>query len=431
MNILLVNPPNSGKSIPEEEFGITNIKTIFRGAPHSLEVIAGPLKNHQLTLADLKVEPDSLWDKISNTNPDIIAFTAMTCEANRVDQLAKEIRKKIETKIVIGGIHASLSPDFFYNDNFDYIVTGLGKDSFRELVKSIELKNYNKHIPGIINVRPKIPFKLNVKKFSKSDLIDDILPDYNISKQFRNQYVMGAKGNKVGFVSTASGCTHRCSFCSVPSLTNGKYITHSVEYILKCIEKLHDIKLIRLVDANTFGDINIARILAKEIINLKINKNFIADIRPDTVVKHPKLLELWKNAGLSTVIIGFEEISDSKLDFFNKKTKVSTNIKALEILRKTGIKVIGDFIISPDYSCADFENLEHFITKHNIDLPMPSIFTPIPGTPVYKELKDKITTTNLDYYTFTNAVMPTKLDTYEFYTKYANLLEKFLKNIKL
>ena len=43
MKILLVNPPNCGRSIPEEEYGIDTIKMIFRGEPLALEVIAGNL----------------------------------------------------------------------------------------------------------------------------------------------------------------------------------------------------------------------------------------------------------------------------------------------------------------------------------------------------------------------------------------------------
>jgi hypothetical protein len=36
MNILLINPPNCGKSIPEERYGIKSIKMIFCGEPLAL-----------------------------------------------------------------------------------------------------------------------------------------------------------------------------------------------------------------------------------------------------------------------------------------------------------------------------------------------------------------------------------------------------------
>jgi hypothetical protein len=36
MKIMLVNPPNCGKSIPEEEYGITSLKQLFKGEPFNL-----------------------------------------------------------------------------------------------------------------------------------------------------------------------------------------------------------------------------------------------------------------------------------------------------------------------------------------------------------------------------------------------------------
>ena len=57
MNILLVNAPNAGRSIPEEEYGLTSIKRIFRGEPLGLETLAGNLLEHQVEILDPKVEP--------------------------------------------------------------------------------------------------------------------------------------------------------------------------------------------------------------------------------------------------------------------------------------------------------------------------------------------------------------------------------------
>ena len=60
MNILLINPPNCGRSIPEERYGITSIKQIFRGEPLGLEELAGNLDNHTVHLVDLKADPEGL-----------------------------------------------------------------------------------------------------------------------------------------------------------------------------------------------------------------------------------------------------------------------------------------------------------------------------------------------------------------------------------
>ncbi|QTA82338.1 Radical SAM domain-containing protein [Desulfonema limicola] len=241
---------------------------------------------------------------------------------------------------------------------------------------------------------------------------------------------MKGVGGKVGFVATAFGCTHKCSFCSVPNLTGGKYLTHSIDSILRDMNLLSDIPLIRFVDANTFGNTETAVNLGKKIIESGINKQIVADVRSDTVVKNPDLFKLWKQAGLASAVIGFEEISDDRLDQYNKKNQVEINIKAMEILKKIGIRIIGDFIVSPDYTYEDFEQLNNFVNSHDIDLPLPSILTPLPGTPIYEQLKHKITIHDLDYYTFTNAVLPTKIEEKAFYQTYSDLLSTFIAHVK-
>ena len=50
MRILLVNPPNCGRSIPEKEYCITSLKRIFRGEPLALKMPAGNLDNNQVEL---------------------------------------------------------------------------------------------------------------------------------------------------------------------------------------------------------------------------------------------------------------------------------------------------------------------------------------------------------------------------------------------
>lgn len=82
MKILLINPPQCGRSIPEELHGIESIRQIFRGEPLALEVLAGNLPGHEVKLLDLKVEPAALPTTLAGFRPDVVAFTAVTCEAN-------------------------------------------------------------------------------------------------------------------------------------------------------------------------------------------------------------------------------------------------------------------------------------------------------------------------------------------------------------
>ncbi len=433
MRILLANPPNSGKSIPEEKYGIQSIKMIFRGEPLALEVIAGNLYDHEVEIVDLKAEPDSLWNSLEKFNPDLIGITGVTCEANAVLNIARDIKEwshggKNRT-IVVGGHHATCDPEYFNREYIDYVAVGLGKLSFNELVSALENRKDTDKIPGIAKTDSTKPLSFIPRIYSKDDLLDNRQPRYDLVDKYRDQYVMGGIGGKVGFVVTAFGCTHRCIFCSIPGITGGRYLSHSIEAVLRDMSALKDISLIRFVDANTFGNVVLADRFADRIIESGINKTIIADVRADTIVKNPNLIRKWKQAGLATVVIGFEDISDERLMALNKNSSALANIKALLILKDLDIRIIGDFIVSPDYGIKEFDQLETFIAKHNIDLPIPSILTPIPGTPLYEIMKGRIEIHNLDYYTFSNAVIPTRLEKKVFYETYSNLLRTLHQHI--
>jgi len=432
MQIVLVNPPNCGRSLPEEEFGITSLKMIFRGEPLALEVIAGNLTGHGVRIIDLKAEPEGLHDLLNEgSTPDLIGFTAVTCEANTVIRMAEKIKKAYAKPplIVVGGHHASTDPGYFHRPVIDYVVVGLGKLSFRLLVDALADGEEPEDIPGVLRVRPGGPLSPTKRLYDVIDLVDDQPPRYDLVQRHRDRYVMSGVGGKVGFVVTAFGCTHCCSFCSIPSLTGGRYLSQSVEAILLDIQLLKDIPLIRFVDANTFGDVAVAKVLAEKILGLGLKKKIVADVRADTVVANPDLLRRWHEAGLVAVVIGFEEIDDRRLARMNKRSSLEKNVAALHILAEIGIRVVGDFIIAPDYDYADFEGLARFIDASPIALPIPSILTPIPGTPLYRQLAGQLEITDLDYYTFSNAVLPTRLTKKEFYTLYSDLMKHLHQHI--
>ena len=134
LNILLVNPPNCGRSIPEERHGITSLKQIFRGEPLALEELAGNLLQHNVRIVDLKAEPGWLDETLANFLPDVVGITGVTCEANTMLQLASKVQENYHPTVVVGGIHASNDPEFFNHATVDYIVVGIGKKTFADLI---------------------------------------------------------------------------------------------------------------------------------------------------------------------------------------------------------------------------------------------------------------------------------------------------------
>ena len=232
-------------------------------------------------------------------------------------------------------------------------------------------------------------------------------------------------------MASAYGCPHSCSFCAIRAQTGGSALTREASEVVRDMGLLPKTPVIRLVDANTFADVKRARALAEAIIASGLNKHLLADIRSDTVVRHPELLRLWREAGLRAVIIGFEAIDDHRLTAMAKATTARANTEAIAILHGLGIRIVGDFIISPEAEERDFTALSRYLDEHPIDLPMITVMTPLPGTPLHAQWRDRISNHNLDYYTLTNAVVPTRMPEHEFYRAYAELLAASHRHARL
>ncbi len=425
MKILLVNPPNSGRSIPEEQYGVTTIKQIFKGEPFGLEVIAGALSGHDSMILDMKCEPeDALWRTVADFRPQVIGFTAVTCEANTVLRYARKIREATDCVIVVGGNHASCDPSYFNRDEIDYIVIGVGKQSFGELIGRLQEGDRKTAIPGIAKTSVGAALSYLPRNYGPDDLMESWPPRYDLVERYREHYILEKLGMKMGFVITAYGCTHACSFCTIPATTGEKYLVHSADSVIRDIHLLGSIPFIRMVDANTFGNPAASRELCRRIKDLGIRKRFIADVRADTIVSHYDLLKEWKEAGLHGVVVGFEDIHDRRIKGYNKKYQARIIPHSIELLHELNMLIVGDFIVPPDYKEDDFAELERFIAANGIQVPVLSVLTPIPGTPLYEAMKDRICVHDLDYYTFTNAVVPTSLPEKDFYETFSQLVKR-------
>lgn len=422
LNILLVNPPNSGKDTALEKFGLDAGESIFRGEPLCLETLAGNLVNHDVRILDLKVPGEEMDAALAAFGPDIVAFTSLTCEANTVLSLcraAKEFSGEIRT--VVGGMHCSCDPRFFNRAEVDFVVVGMAKRSFHELVEAINAGDAVDGIPGVAETCPGGELRLEKRRFTVRDLVEELPPRYDLTSAYRDQYYIPSLKVNMGFVATAFGCPNACTFCCVNSVTCGGYITHSIGSVIRDIELLGDIPLIRLVDANTFGDIGRAGELCEAIKNHGLRKHFIVDACVDTIVENRALFEAWKGIGLRGVVIGFEEIDDRTLSDWRKKNTLASIREAIGILRDLGVSIVGNFVVSPGYASEDFDRLGEFIRGSGIDLPVIAVLTPLPGTRLYETAGADVINHDLDYYTFGNAVTRTRLPEEEFYNRLIGL----------
>jgi radical SAM superfamily enzyme YgiQ (UPF0313 family) len=156
-----------------------------------------------------------------------------------------------------------------------------------------------------------------------------------------------------------------------------------------------------------------------------INKKFIAYSRVDFIAKHPDIIEGLRDVGFVELIVGIEDISNSKLESYHKGTNEDYNEKAIQVLKDNKIRLTALFIAGIDFKSGDFRRMKQWIRSKAFDSYTISVFTPMKGTDLYDLYKDEITTNDPSSFDFLHLVMKPKymnrwMFYFHFYSLYAD-----------
>jgi radical SAM superfamily enzyme YgiQ (UPF0313 family) len=436
MNIALINPPRSPHNgilahAGEEAKQFIHKKLI--GPPLGLLTIAANLKDHDVSLLEMKGEYDLFPDSpppaqmvrefLEKTRPRIVGVTFIASEfplGMEVLQTVKEFDPGIVT--VAGGLHATLCPEDFRDPNVGIVCMGPGAASFRQIVEAIETGKDMEHIGGIL-LRQGEELVATAVPSRRLDPAgkDFIMPDRTLLERWRSTYRVGKTPGPSTYVFTSLGCPYTCSFCSIWPQYGGRYLQRDVESVITELKSLDDYDVVRFSDANTLVNPDFADRLFDRIREEGISKTFIMDIRVDTAAENPALIAKLAAGGLKVVITGFESIRQEELKRYNKQLKTEQIDKAIKIFHDNGIKLRGNYIVPPSYDEADFRELADYAAGHRVAYAGYTILTPFPGTAFYREARTDIVDRDLAKYNMFNAVTRTSLPLPEFYRKVSDL----------
>jgi radical SAM superfamily enzyme YgiQ (UPF0313 family) len=194
----------------------------------------------------------------------------------------------------------------------------------------------------------------------------------------------------------------------------------SPQRVVEELEAIEEPKVF-FTDDNFLASARRTEEIARLIRERGIRKNYFIQARSDAIVRHPEVIARWQKIGLRGVFIGFEKPDQVGLDAVAKHNSVENNERALEILRQRGIEPNASFIVDPGYGHDDFAILRAYIRRLKLKLPLFSVLTPLPGTVLFEELKEQLTTSNYELFDVLHAVLPTRLSAAEFYQELANL----------
>jgi len=351
---------------------------------------------------------------------DLICISSISSTANRAFQLAERY-SKLGIPVAIGGAHSTFLPDESLQ-YVDYVVRGEGEETLVELIEHLKTDKPLDAIKGLSYKTTDGNMVHNPGRDLLKDLNDAPIPDFNIVHQW-------AEKAKVAPIATSRGCPFACKFCSVIPMFGRKYRFKSIDRVLEEIKSVApQMNHVFFIDDNFAANKKRTKTLLRAIIENNIKIEWSAQVRTD-IAKDPELLDLMHRSGCYTVFIGFESINPKTLDIYNKGQGLEDIENSIKALKKHSINIHGMFVLGSDTDdIKTIRNTATFAKKLNIESIQFMVLTPLPGTPVFEDLKKdgRLIHTDWSKYDAHHAVFEPKLMTaFELHVETLKAMSRF------
>ncbi len=322
-----------------------------------------------------------------------------------------------DKKVFVTGIFANTLKDKYLKDH-SIVVKNESDTFFYNLDKSGKL---NKEFLESLFLN-----KDGINDFYSQVSLDDLpYPDWgSYSKKYplRNNFFSINEKIAIPLLGTR-GCPYSCfNYCTYPLQQGRKVRARSVENIINEIKYWQkELGANKFVFRDPVFSINRKHTIqfCNEVINQKLNISFMVETHLNNL--DDEMIGLLKSAGLELVYVGVESSSHVVLKDMKRFTvEHDKQYKVIKKCEDAGIKVKTMFIIGNPEDTKDtiIQSIQY--SKYLPSLYSQfSVFTPYPGTPVYKDFQDIITETKLENFNQYNLIFNHK-----------NLSRKEISNLK-
>jgi radical SAM superfamily enzyme YgiQ (UPF0313 family) len=403
MNILIIEPSSVSKYGNQRIWGGNgSLKSSFFKPPHDLMAISGFLEKngYKNILYDAnagRVNIDELREKIVSIipKPDVVIFSNSTCTIYQdvtIAKIAKSINPDCLT--VAAGVHSmSLYQETFdLEDDLDVIVTS---SKWEEVCLNIVQNCANLQNVSGIAYRPKSDIKVNGDQIIKNDDYVSNMPYDNIGFPAHDKLDQSlyddptAKRLPKTIVQFQKGCVHVCNFCCQPAFFGAPSVdyrtTDSAIEELKWVQKL-GFKEVMFNDATLTGDIEWAKELFQKMIDNNIDLTWNCSTRANRL--NPEVIQLMKDAGCHTIMIGLESADKEVLKNIKKSMSAEKVRKVVDDITKIGLDSLIFAVVGfQGETESSVKNTIKFLSNLNATYITFGIAVPAPGTEFYDYVK--------------------------------------------
>ena len=335
MRVLLVNVPHPaiGSRIPDDHL-----------PPLGLLAIGGPLidAGHEVRLLDAELGPldtSKICAEATDFAPDAVLFghSGSTSAHPIVAEVSRAIRQVLSNAwIIYGGVFPTYHWDEVLSEEpqIDVIVRGEGEATTLDLVEALEGGTSLDGLRGVAfrhegTVRCNLPAKLihDLDQFRVGwELID-----------FRRYSYWG--GKRAVVVQFSRGCPHGCVYCGQRDFWVRWRHRDAIAFAkeLAWLHREHGVEVINFADENPTSSQRVWRHFLEALVAENVNLTLVGSTRADDIVRDADLLDLYKKAGWTRLLLGMENTDEATLKLIRKGGTVAKDREAIRLLRHAGI----------------------------------------------------------------------------------------------
>ncbi len=344
-----------------EGLGIMYLSSYVKTAGHQVELTL---------LQDYKRFQD-LIKFVEDCDPDLVAFSAMTPQAEQFRAISRIIKEQTGRTIIWGGPHCMfMAEDVMKYGCVDIVCTGEGEEALLELMNCIDNGEDYTKVPTL-NVKTENGWVRNARGPLSDDLDKYPFPDRAL---YYDKYPFLAKFALKRLI-TSRGCPYKCSYCYEPSFFkmykgNGKVVRrHSVEYViaeLRSIMAKYPVRLIHFSD-----DIfNLNKAWIKEFCAeypKNFDRPFTCNVELTSIDE--EVIETLVKGGCRGGTFGLEcGVEETRINILNKKITNARYVEATNLMHKHGFKFLMNMIY-----CLPGESLDGAIESLRFGISLKSL----------------------------------------------------------
>lgn len=339
MKLCIIKPP-----LP---FGWTPV------APPILEYLAALTHRADPDIDIELINTSATPEVIETLQCDLAAISLLTPTAVAGYRIADGLRAR-GIKVVVGGMHATLLPEEA-RQHADAVVIGEAESAWPQVLADFKVGRLQPFYRG-----------------ERVDLAGLPTPIYGLLEH----------GHDFRIVNTSRGCPYPCAFCTVPPVFGKAIRMRPIDDVVRDVDAIPGRMYIN-GDENIWwsGKIDRAVELFTALRGSKKKWMGFGSLAPVLTPDGSRLLEAARKAGMLTVWVGWESISESGLEEYRADRKIgSDRERAVKTLRDHGIDVSLFFMLgSRADSLDDYERAVELADRLGVSM-HPSLAVPYPGT---------------------------------------------------